>query len=234
MQDQGSVVVIGGTSGLGKEVARHYADQGREVVISGRDAARTAAMAGEIGGRTRGIGLDLTRPEEIEGKLAGLGKVSSLVIAAIDRDENSIRDYHTGRAAQLTILKLVGYPEVVHALASRLEPDGSVLMFGGIAKVQPYPGSTTVTTVNGGVSTLLRSLAVELAPIRVNVIHPGIVGDSPYWSAKPPGVLEAVRAKTPTGRLVAMQDIVHAVAFILENPSVNGTEVTVDGGRLLL
>ena len=76
-------------------------------------------------------------------------------------------------------MKLVGYTAVVGALRDRLAEDGSVVLFGGRAKDRPYPGSTTVSTVNGGVSGMVRSLAVQLAPRRVNAIHPGIVGDSP-------------------------------------------------------
>ena len=67
------------------------------------------------------------------------------------------------------------------------QTDGSVVLFGGRAKDRPYPGSTTVSTVNGGVSGMVRSLTVQLAPRRVNAIHPGIVGDSPYWSGKAAG-----------------------------------------------
>jgi NAD(P)-dependent dehydrogenase (short-subunit alcohol dehydrogenase family) len=234
MQELGSVVVIGGTSGLGKEVARLFADRGREVVISGRDAARAQAAASEIGGQTRGIGLDLSVPGQLATSLAELGQVQYLVIAAIERDENRVRDYSVERAIRLATLKLVGYTEVIHALASRLTPDASIVLFGGLAKDRPYPGSTTVSTVNGGISGLTRTLVHELAPIRVNAIHPGIVGDSPYWAAKPPEVLEAVRSRTPTGRLVTMQDIVDAVAFLLENRSMNGVDLRVDGGWLLL
>jgi len=80
----------------------------------------------------------------------------------------------------------------------------------------------------------VRAMAVELAPVRVNAIQPGIVGDSPYWAAKPDHVLEGIRSRTPTGRLVAMSDIVAAVVFLLENPSVNGENLTVNGGTLLL
>jgi NAD(P)-dependent dehydrogenase (short-subunit alcohol dehydrogenase family) len=126
--------------------------------------------------------------------------------------------------------KLVGYTEVVHTLRPRLSQDGSIVIFGGRAKDRPYPGSTTVSTVNGGVMGLVNTLAVELAPIRVNAIHPGIVGDSPYWSGKP---LDAVVSRTPTGRLATMQDIVDAVVFLLTNPSVNGVNLDVDGGWLL-
>ena len=234
MQEMGSVVIIGGTSGLGKEVARFYAGRGRDVVISGRDAIRAQAVASELGGRTRGIGLDLAAPEQISGNLVDVGRVQHLVIAAIERDENYVRDYDVERAIRLATLKLVGYTEVVHALTSRLAPDASVVLFGGAAKDRPYPGSTTVSTVNGGISGLTRTLVHELAPVRVNAIHPGIVGDSPYWAAKPAAVLEGVRSRTPTGRLVTMRDIVEAVAFLLENRSMNGVDLRVDGGWLLL
>src|SRR5215212_5512785 len=93
MQLPGSVVVVGGTSGLGKEVARHYADRGREVVITGRDATRAAAVAAELGGLTRGLALDLAEPQRIADALADIGAVQYLVIAAIERDENRVRDY---------------------------------------------------------------------------------------------------------------------------------------------
>ena len=79
----------------------------------------------------------------------------------------------------------------------------------------------------------MRTLATELAPIRVNALHPGIVGDSPAWAAKPPGVLEAVVARTPLGRLVTMAEVADAAAFLLENGAVNGVDLPVDGGWLL-
>ena len=133
----------------------------------------------------------------------------------------------------LVTLKLVGFAEVVHALLDRLSPDSSIVLFGGQAKDRPYPGSTTVSTVNGGVSGLARSLAWELAPIRVNVIHPGITGDSPYWEGKPPAILEGHRSKTITGKLATMAEIVDATRFLLENESMDGVDLAVDNGRLM-
>jgi NAD(P)-dependent dehydrogenase (short-subunit alcohol dehydrogenase family) len=233
MPETGRVVIIGGTSGIGREIARHYADRGRDVVVSGRDATAAAAAAAEIGDRVQGIGLDLARPEEIAGRLSPLGQVGQLVLAAIDRDQNSVREYDVEHARRLVTLKLVGYTEVVHALVSRFSPDSSIVLFGGVAKDRPYPGSTTVSSVNGAVTSMVRTLAVELAPIRVNAIHPGIVGDSPFWVGKE-AALEAIRTRTPTGRLVAMHDVVHAVVFLLENRSTNGVNLSVDGGWLLL
>ena len=80
---------------------------------------------------------------------------------------------------------------------------------------------------------LVRTLAVQLAPIRVNAIHPGIVGDTPEWADKPPAVLDAVRARTPLGRLVTTEEIVGASVFLLENGAVNGVSLEVDGGWML-
>ena len=134
--------------------------------------------------------------------------MDGLVLAAIERDVNTVADYDINRAMRLVTLKLVGYTEVVHALGSRISPGGAIVLFGGLAKERPYPGSTTVSTVNGGVAGLLNTLVVELAPIRVNAIHPGIVGDSPYWRDRD---LSHVVARTPCGHgdgLVTSQHMV--------------------------
>jgi NAD(P)-dependent dehydrogenase (short-subunit alcohol dehydrogenase family) len=112
-------------------------------------------------------------------------------------------------------------------------PESSILLFGGLAKDRPYPGSTTVTSVNGAVTTMVRTFVVELAPIRVNALHPGIVGDSPTWKDRAE-FLESVLARTPTGRLVTMRDVVEVAVLLLENGSMNGTNVVVDGGWLAL
>jgi NAD(P)-dependent dehydrogenase (short-subunit alcohol dehydrogenase family) len=234
MPEQGAVVVVGGTQGLGLEVARHYADQGREVVLSGRERQRADAVAADLGGKVRGIALDLAEPDQLAERLAGVERVGHLVLAAIERDENRVRSFDLEGATRLATLKLIGYTEVVHQLAPRMDDDGAVVLFGGRAMDRPYPGSTMVSTVNGGVTGLVHSLAVELAPVRCNAVHPGIVGDSPYWSAKGEAALEPVRNRTPGGRLVTMEDVVGAVVFLLENRSVNGVNLAVDGGWLLL
>jgi len=226
----GAVVVIGGTAGLGLEVARHYATQGREVVLTGRDPSRAAKIASELGSSVRGLGFDVSLPDTIASALSDIGPVDRLVLAAIERDSNTVDGYDIGAAVHLATLKLVGYTEVVHALSPSLTIDSSIVIFGGMARIRPYPGSTTVTTVNAGVIGLVRALSTELAPIRVNSIHPGIVGDSPFWSDKPPQVLEAFRAGTLTGKLATMADVVSATEFLLENPAVNGVDLVVDGG----
>jgi NAD(P)-dependent dehydrogenase (short-subunit alcohol dehydrogenase family) len=231
---QGAVVIVGGTSGIGLRLAETYAARGTDVVITGRELDRCAERAAAIAepGKVTPIAFDLAEPEKVAPALADVGAVDHLVLAAIERDYNSVLEYDVARAIRLVTLKLVGYTEVVHALASRLTANASILLFGGQALRRPYPGSTTVTTVNGGVAGLVRTLALQLAPIRVNAIHPGIVGDSPEWASKPEAV-ERTAARTPIGRTVTMDEIVQASIFLLENGGVNGQNLEVDGGTML-
>ena len=230
----GKVVVVGGTQGLGREVAQSYADDGREVVVTGRDQARAEAAAGEIGGSTRGLGFDLADPHSIEERLADVGDVDYVVLAAIERDTNTVKEYDIDSAMRLATLKLVGYTEVIHALHSRLGDQSAILIYGGLARDRPYPGSTTVTAVNGAVTSMVRTLVIELAPTRVNALHPAIVGDSPQWVDMPAERRDALIARTPIGRLVTMAEVVGASRFLLENEAMNGINLAVDGGWMCM
>jgi NAD(P)-dependent dehydrogenase (short-subunit alcohol dehydrogenase family) len=226
----GSVIVGGGTRAIGLELARHYVQAGDDVIITGRDPENIASAVKELGGgRSLGSRFDLAEPETIAPALADVGPVRRLALVAIERDQNSVADYDLAQAIRLVTLKLVGYTEVVHQLHGRLTDDASILLFGGMAKERPYPGSTTVTTVNGGVVGLTRTLVEELKPRRVNSIHPGVVGDSPYWAEKA-AARERYTSETPLGRLANMSEIVNAAVFLLENTAVNGVDLIVDGG----
>jgi NAD(P)-dependent dehydrogenase (short-subunit alcohol dehydrogenase family) len=101
-----------------------------------------------------------------------------------------------------------------------------------MARERPYPGSTTVGSVNGGVTALVRSLAVELAPVRVNPIHPGFVSDSPYYAGNTQ-MTEFARSRTPGGRLMTTADCVGATPFLLDNQGMNGANLALDAGILL-
>lgn len=229
----GTTLIIGGTRGLGRHLAERCARRGSLVVISGRDAEHAESVAREIGGATIGVAVDLTEPAQIAGALKTIGQVDRIVMAAIERDANSVRDYNIDGALRLATLKLVGYTEVLHCLHPRMHEDTSILLFGGLAKDRPYPGSTTVTAVNGAVTTMVRTFAIELAPVRVNALHPGIVGDSPAWVDNT-DMLERVEARTPTGRLVTMDEVTDAAMFLLENRAINGVNLAVDGGWMML
>jgi NAD(P)-dependent dehydrogenase (short-subunit alcohol dehydrogenase family) len=222
-------IVVGGTRGLGLHFARFRAAQGDDVVITGNDATGAAEVAETIGPGVLGVGFDLAQPESIAPALAEVGTVDHLVLAAIDRDENSVRAYSVPRALRLATMKLVSYTEIVHTLLPRMHDESAIVIFGGRAKDRPYPGSTTVSIVNGGVVGMVTTMAIELAPIRVNGLHPGIVGDSPYWAGKTAAV-ERTISRTLIGRTASMEDVTDAVDFLLRNRGVNGIQLNIDGG----
>jgi NAD(P)-dependent dehydrogenase (short-subunit alcohol dehydrogenase family) len=230
------IIIIGGTRGIGRELAIACASSAHDVVIAGRDATRAASVADELtrvlppgAGRIRGIAADLSRPHGLEQALSAVTRVSHLVLSAIDRDNNSLRDYNIDAAISMATVKLVGYVAAAAAVKDRLDTGGSILLFGGMAKERPYPGSTTVTSVNAGILGMVKTMAQELKPLRVNAIHPGVVGDSPYWRGNE-AVLEFGRKITLTGILPTMQDMVDGCLFLMRNQAANGVSLSLDGG----
>ena len=152
----------------------------------------------------------------------------------------TMRKFDASYAAKATQVKLVGYLAAVDAALTRLQPTSSIVLFGGIALSRPYPGGTMVSIVNGGVVGMTRTLAVELAPIRVNGVSPGAVVDSPRCqrriaaSSQFAGMMDALAARAPARRLTEMADIVQAVLFLMDNRGVNGVDLEVDGGLRLV
>ena len=225
-------IVVGGTGFLGRTIAEHFAQRGDTVLITGRDKANAESVAATIGPDVHGLAVDLSEPDTIETAFAGVTRVDNLVITASDPTPNSIAGFSTTQAIKSITVKLVGYAETVRVLHPRFTPAAAVVLFGGLAKERPYPGSTMVTTFNGGISGLTKTLAREIAPHRVNAIHPGIVGDSPKWASVPvenqPGAL-----RTPIGRLVTKSEVVDATDFLLTNGGVNAIDLHLDGGFLI-
>jgi NAD(P)-dependent dehydrogenase (short-subunit alcohol dehydrogenase family) len=197
------------------------------VIITSRTAARADTVASEIGDTTQALAVDLSRPETIAAALADIREVDNLVISAMEQGANSLADFHIAEAIKSATIKLVGYTETVRALHDRFTPGASVVLFGGLAKEHPYPGSTVVSAANGGITALVKTLAIEIAPHRVNAIHPGVVGDSPKWRDAPD---HPHLPRTPIGRLVTTAEIIDAIDFLLRNTGVNAIDLFVDGG----
>ncbi|MGW2697917.1 SDR family oxidoreductase [Streptomyces sp. NPDC001296] len=220
-------IIVGGSGGLGRVLARRFADRGDTVIITSRTRERAETVAAEIAGTVRGLAVDLSRPETIEGALVDVPEVDNLVITAITEDFTTVADFDIAKAVHAVTTKLVGYTETVRVLHDRFTPGASVVLFGGLAKERPYPGSTIVTAINAGITGLVKTLAVQIAPHRVNAIHPGMVGDHPRWRDVPenPQV-----SRTPIGRLVTMAEVADATDFLLQNSGVNAQDLFVDGG----
>ncbi len=221
--------MVGGSSGLGLAVAKSLSARGEAVVVTSRDIVRAKAAAREIGGDAMGLAVDLAAPEEIAASFADLDEVDHLVVGAFKPDRNSVKSYDVPGAVRLTTIKLVGYVEAIHTLIPRFAPGAAIVLIGGQAREFPYLGGITVTAVNGGVTAMVRALAMELGPVRVNAIHPGMVVDSPRWVGATE-LAERVRNRTPTGHLATMADCAAAILFLLDNPAINAVNLVLDGG----
>jgi NAD(P)-dependent dehydrogenase (short-subunit alcohol dehydrogenase family) len=232
------IFIVGGTSGLGFALAEASNALGARVTIAGRGPERTAELASTIGPDVRGLHIDLEDSASIQTALAGDKPIDHLVLTPIHAGNQTIRDFDAAEATRATRIKLIGFLEVVHAALPRLKPSSSITLFGGLAKANPYPGSTMVSTVNGGIVGMARTLAIELSPIRVNGISPGLVEDSPRWQKRIADgagqAVETFRARTPSQRLATTEDIIHGVFFLMDNRAANGIDLELDGGIQLL
>ena len=199
VSEHGSVVVIGGTSDIGKALAAHYAASGFPVVVTSRDRDRAEKTARDVGATCRGLALDLSEPRSIEEGLQTVTDVAHLALVAVDRDENYVREYKIDGAMKLVTLKILGYTEAIHVLAPRMRKDGSVVLCGGLAKDRPYPGSLTVTSVNGAVSAMVHTLAIELAPVRITRSIQALSATARSGAARLKPSFESRRGPPPAG-----------------------------------
>ncbi|NEX62093.1 SDR family oxidoreductase [Noviherbaspirillum galbum] len=239
MPAEGShVVIVGGASGIGLSIAKTCAALGASVTISGRDVDRGLQVAAGLGGSVRFVQIDLLESDSIKRAFEGNTRIDHLVLTPVYPGNQSLREFDVEEAMRALRLKLVAFPQVVKAALPRLKSTSSITVFGGLAKANPYPGSTMVSIANGGVVGMVRTLAVELAPIRVNCISPGLVEDSPRWQARiaagAGAAVEAFKMRTPSQKLANVEDIVHGVLFLMDNRAANGIDLELDGGIQLV
>lgn len=227
-------VVVAGSGGIGREIARHLVLRGDEVLVGGSNAGRAAATASELGSGATGLILDLANPSEMTNAIArevGQRKIDHLVMSSVGSSQfqNSVLDFDVERAERFVKLKLIGYVAAIAALEPLMSERASVVVIGGQGRDLPYPGSTMVTAINGAIAALVASLAIELAPRRVNAVHPGVVGDSTRAVSIESS---AIRSRVLTGELVTVAEVATAVLFLLDNQGVNRVNLAVDGGWL--
>jgi NAD(P)-dependent dehydrogenase (short-subunit alcohol dehydrogenase family) len=232
------VVVVGGTSGIGLPLARAAHALGCKLTVTGRGAERVAGVAKSIGAGVTGRHVELDDAASIRAGLADGPPIDHLVLVPIDQLATSIKDFNVAGANKALQVKLTGYIEAVHTLLPRLKPTSSIVLFGGLAKAKPYPMSTMITVANAGLVGVMKSMVIELAPIRVNSVSPGLVADSPKWDAtvkaETNAFINAMVARTPSRYLTTMHDVIHAVFFLLDNRAVNGVDLELDGGIQLV
>ncbi len=232
-----TVLIVGGTSGMGRAVADLVAARGDIAIVAGRSQERVDRVAKEIGGTARGVVMDLTDESSIKQAVETVGSIDHLVLAAAALTYAPFAELSIDDAKAVFENKFWGYYRAVSIVAPELPEDASITIFSGVAVDRPAPGTVAVTAVNAALEGLTRSLAVELAPIRVNSISPGTVDTEAYnhMSAdeKAKSFEEQGKALL-VGRVGRPEDIASTVVHLIDNGYTTASNVHVDGGARLV
>ncbi|MGK3971029.1 SDR family oxidoreductase [Sorangium sp. So ce118] len=235
--EQQHVVVIGGSSGIGLGVARACLARGASLTLVSRSPEKLAGAAAELGDarRVRTFAADVTQEAEVRSLFDQHPPARHVVVTAVQGHYQPVREMDIAAARRLIDSKLVAALHV--AKHARIEPGGSLVFTTGIAAVRPGPGGAVVAAVNGALMSLVRALAIELAPVRVNALSPGWV-DTPVWDSIAGGAKEQRFAqharRLPVGRIGAPADIADAALFLMGNGFTTGEVLHVDGGHRLV
>ncbi|GAA0569181.1 SDR family oxidoreductase [Paractinoplanes ferrugineus] len=231
------MLIVGGGSGMGLALARRLLGAGAEVHIAGRSARRLAGAVRELGdpGKLTTSVVDIGDEDGVRALVAA--ERDHVVVTAVEAVGSyyPIRDFPLADARKVLATKVLG-PWLV-AKHAKLRAGGSITFTSGVAAYRPGPGSSVLATANGALEALVRTLAVELAPIRVNVVSPGWV-DTGIWDVLAGAAknerLAAMAAKLPAGRVGRPQDIAAAFEAVMTNGFLTGETLHVDGGHRLV
>jgi NAD(P)-dependent dehydrogenase (short-subunit alcohol dehydrogenase family) len=231
------VVIFGASSGMGLATAKAAVNAGAKVILVARRQDRLERAVTDIGQGARAIAADIGDEQAIESLFAQIGTVDHLVTAAADLTFAPIQQLDSTAAKNIIASKILGPFYVVKHGTSCLPQDGSITFFSGFSAWKPVAGTALIAAVDGALAAFCRSLAVELAPIRVNVMAPGVV-ETPMWQGVPEESRQAffatVSKQLPVGRIGSLQDMADAALYLMQNSFVTGTVLHVDGGHQLV
>jgi NAD(P)-dependent dehydrogenase (short-subunit alcohol dehydrogenase family) len=230
------VVVVGGSSGIGLAVARHAVAAGARVTIGSRSQDKLDLAAKAIGGQVATGVLDVTDEDSVRAFFAGAGALDHLVVCPGDMAVGAVTEVGADDIRRCLDTKIVGQLLSVRHAVGGLAEDGSIVLISGGAGFKAYPGLSVTAAANAGIGAMGQSLALELAPVRVNVVVAGMI-DTPLWSGIPAdarqAMFEETARSTPVGRIGRPEDVASSVVQALENTFVNGSLIHVNGGGLL-
>jgi NAD(P)-dependent dehydrogenase (short-subunit alcohol dehydrogenase family) len=226
------VVVVGGSSGIGLSTAELAVREGAEVIIASRNAEKLNAVAGTLGARA--IAADVTSDESVEALFRACGPVDHVVVTAAQLRSGPFKTVAMEDVRGTMEGKFWGAWRV--ARSAEIVPGGSLTLVSGFLSIRPRPNSAIVGAANGAIESLARSLALELAPVRVNCVSPGII-DTPIRAAMPEAARRDMLAKTaaglPVGRVGVGEDIARQILAFMTIGFATGSIVYIDGGALI-
>jgi NAD(P)-dependent dehydrogenase (short-subunit alcohol dehydrogenase family) len=226
------VVVVGGSSGIGFSTAELAKSEGADVIIASRNPERLKAAAEKLD--VAAITGDVTSDDSVEKLFRECGPVDHVVVTAAQLRTGPFKTVALEDVRYTMEGKFWGAWRV--ARAAEVRPGGSLTLVSGFLSIRSRPNSAIVSAANGALESLARALALELAPIRVNAVSPGII-DTPIRAAMPEAARIDMLAKTaaalPVGRVGVGEDIARQILAFMANGFATGSIVYIDGGALI-
>ncbi|MBO6782092.1 MAG: SDR family oxidoreductase [Alphaproteobacteria bacterium] len=233
--DGQKVFVIGGSSGIGLETARLAQDAGAQVTIASRSEEKLAAAQAEIGGQVATTRIDVLDDDSVKAAFAATGTVDHVVFTPPGGTVGKIREIDTDAVLQGLDAKIVA--AVRTAKYADISERGSLTFITGQFARRPLPGMLMGAAVNAAIDVLGRGLAVEYAPIRVNMISPGVI-DTPLHARLPDemreGMFKNAASRLPVGRVGTPDEIGMMAVQVMENGFLTGAIIEIDGGANVL
>ena len=231
------IVVVGGSSGMGLATARRLARDGIQVVIASRSQTKLKAALDAIEGPAEAKTLDFTNEEGVRDFFEEVGRFDHLLLMGAGKPAwGSLREIETAALESAFRNKFWGYFFCAKYAAPHLNSDGSILFTIGGAARSAIPGTAGVAAVNGAIMCMAFTLAKELAPIRVNILSPGLV-DTPAYDWMSPeekqGFFKQMGGDLPVGRVGSPEEIAEAAHYLIMNGFTTGAVLDVDGGGRL-
>jgi NAD(P)-dependent dehydrogenase (short-subunit alcohol dehydrogenase family) len=226
------LIVVGAGSNLGRQIALSAAAAGAELVVAGPHADRLEATAAALPGGAKMVPVDLTDEDSIAGLAAQAGPFDDLVSTAAMRANAPVTELELEAINRAFAGKVIGPLLLVKHLAGQVSETGTFTFFSGVAAWRPSAGRVVMATTNGAISFMVQALAVELSPVRVNAIAPGVI-DSGAWDAlgeRKEAFMRGAAEGNPARRVGTPDDVIQAVLYAITNPFVNGSVLHVDGG----
>jgi NAD(P)-dependent dehydrogenase (short-subunit alcohol dehydrogenase family) len=226
------VVVVGGSSGIGLSTAELAKREGADVIIASRSAAKLDPIAERL--NAIAIPTDVTSDDSVANLFKAAGPVDHVVVTAAQLRTGPFKTVPMEDVRFTLESKVWGAWRV--ARAAQFRSGGSLTLVSGFLSVRPRPNSAIVAVANGALESLARALALELAPVRVNCVSPGII-DTPIRAAMPEDARKEMLAKTaaslPVGRVGLGEDIAQQILAFMRNGFATGSIVYLDGGALV-
>jgi NAD(P)-dependent dehydrogenase (short-subunit alcohol dehydrogenase family) len=232
------VVILGGSSGIGLAVAEQAASRGAKLVIASSNMERIQKAVEPFGANAEGHALDLSDEQAVESLFAKLGAFDHLVFTAGDTLHlHDLADTDLKQARRAFELRYWAALAAVKYGSKNIRKGGSIVLTTGIAGQRPRKGWVLAASVCGTIEALTRALALELAPIRVNAVSPGVVRTN-LWqnmaAADREQLFESVGNSLPVGRVGEPHDIAQAYLFLMQEEFSTGQIIVVDGGTVLV